>query len=56
MELKCPKGDFTATGDTEEEVKKKMEEHARTAHGMDEHSARNMLDQAMSKITGMFKK
>ncbi|MDW5563038.1 MAG: DUF1059 domain-containing protein [Methanomassiliicoccus sp.] len=56
MELKCPKGDFTATGNTEEEVRKQMEEHAKTAHGMDESSAKSMMDQAMSKIGGIFKK
>lgn len=56
MELKCPKGDFTATGNTEEEVRSKMEEHAKTAHNMDESSTKSMLDQAMSKVTGMFKK
>ncbi len=56
MELKCPKGDFTATGDTEEEVRRQMEEHARTAHNMDESSAKSMLDQAMGKIGGMFKR
>jgi predicted small metal-binding protein len=56
MELKCPKGDFTATGETEEEVRSKMQEHAKTAHGMDESTSKNMLDNAMGKITGMFKK
>ena len=56
MELKCPKGDFTARGDNEEDVRRQMEEHARTAHNMDEGSTKNMLDQAMSKVTGMFKK
>lgn len=56
MELKCPKGDFTATGETEEEVRNKMHEHAKTAHGMDDNTAKGMLDQAMSKVTGMFKK
>jgi predicted small metal-binding protein len=56
MDLKCPKGDFTATGETEEEVRMKMQEHAKTAHNMDEGSAKSMMDQAMSKVTGMFKK
>jgi predicted small metal-binding protein len=56
MELKCPKGDFTATGNSEQEIRSKMEEHARTAHGMDENSTKSMLDEAMSKVTGMFKK
>jgi predicted small metal-binding protein len=56
MELKCPKGDFTARGDSEEEVRRQMEEHARTAHNMDESSMKSMMEQAMGKVTGMFKK
>jgi predicted small metal-binding protein len=56
MEMKCPKGDFTATGDSEDEVKQKMEEHAKSAHNMDQGSINNMFNDMKTKITGMFRR
>ncbi len=53
MEMQCPKGDYVAKGDNEEEVKADMERHAKEAHGS---SLQDMGSQVMSKVTGMIKR
>lgn len=53
MEMQCPKGDYVAKGNTEEEVKADMERHTKEAHGS---SLEDMGGQVMSKVTGMFKR
>jgi predicted small metal-binding protein len=55
MEMQCPKGDFTASGNTEEEVRQQLEEHARTAHNMDQGSIDKMFGEMKEKVTGFLK-
>lgn len=54
MELQCPKCDYVARGQTEEEAREQLKAHAQTAHGMDESGFDKMFGDIKQKITGMF--
>jgi predicted small metal-binding protein len=59
-EIQCPKCDYKATGNNQEEAMADLKEHAKSAHNIDdiEHdqSFMGMMEGMKTKITGMLKK